>query len=105
MSETSKLVIGPTFEEMLHPWKIDPQLRAEAKRMMHEDPLDPINLYNITWRKAQCLLGIRTQPCDSPSSVSRPRFSDLQLYTFTLWQNSKSPNTCSSSVLNRFIAD
>jgi cysteine synthase A len=50
MSETSKLVIGPTFEEMLHPWKIDPQLRAEAQRMMKEDPLDPINLYNITWR-------------------------------------------------------
>jgi cysteine synthase A len=50
MSETSKLVIGPTFEEMLHPWKIDPQVRAEARRMMEEDPLDPINLYNITWR-------------------------------------------------------
>jgi cysteine synthase len=50
MSETSKLVIGPTFEEMLHPWKIDPRLRAEAQRMMKEDPLDPINLYNITWR-------------------------------------------------------
>jgi cysteine synthase A len=50
MSETSKLVIGPTFEEMLHPWKIDPEVRAEAQRMMKEDPLDPINLYNITWR-------------------------------------------------------
>lgn len=50
MSEESKLVIGPTFEEMLHPWKIDPEVRAEARRMMEEDPLDPINLYNITWR-------------------------------------------------------
>jgi cysteine synthase len=50
MSGTSKLVIGPTFEEMLHPWKIDPQVRAQAQRMMKEDPLDPINLYNITWR-------------------------------------------------------
>ena len=50
MSETSKLVIGPTFEEMLHPWKIDTEVRAEARRMRHEDPLDPINLYNITWR-------------------------------------------------------
>jgi len=50
MSETSKLVIGPTFEEMLHPWTIDPEIRAEAKRMMEKDPLDPINLYNITWR-------------------------------------------------------
>ena len=50
MSEKSKLVVGPTFEEMLHPSKIDPEVRAEAKRMMEEDPLDPINLYNITWR-------------------------------------------------------
>ncbi|MDH4209394.1 MAG: pyridoxal-phosphate dependent enzyme [Anaerolineae bacterium] len=53
MSETSKLVIGPTFEEMLHPWKIDPQMRAEALRMMKDDPLDPINLYNITWRDSE----------------------------------------------------
>jgi cysteine synthase A len=50
MSEKSKLVVGPTFEEMLHPWKIDPGVRAEARRRMEEDPLDPINLYNITWR-------------------------------------------------------
>jgi len=50
MSETGKLVIGPTFEEMLHPWKMDPEVRAEAKRMMEDDPLDPINLYNISWR-------------------------------------------------------
>jgi cysteine synthase A len=50
MSEKSKLVVGPTFEEMLHPWKIDPEVSAEARRMMEEDPLDPINLYNITWR-------------------------------------------------------
>ncbi|MCJ7620845.1 MAG: pyridoxal-phosphate dependent enzyme [Anaerolineae bacterium] len=50
MSPKSNLVIGPTFEEMLHPWKIDPQVRAQARRMLDEDPLDPINLYNITWR-------------------------------------------------------
>ncbi len=45
-----KLVIGPTFDEMLHPGKIDPAIRAKARRMMEEDPLDPINLFNITWR-------------------------------------------------------
>ncbi|GAB4561828.1 MAG: pyridoxal-phosphate dependent enzyme [Anaerolineae bacterium] len=46
----SGLIIGPTFEEMLHPDKIDPTVRERALRAMREDPLDPINLYNITWR-------------------------------------------------------
>ncbi len=44
------MITGPTFEEMLHPQKIDPQIRAKALRMRTEDPLDPINLFNITWR-------------------------------------------------------
>ncbi len=46
----SSLVIGPTFEEMLHPWHIDPATRRRAQEMSTQDPLDPINLYNITWR-------------------------------------------------------
>ncbi len=46
----SSLVIGPTFEEMLHPWHMDPATRQRAREMMIQDPLDPINLYNITWR-------------------------------------------------------
>lgn len=45
-------VIGPTYEEMLHPWLIDPVIRERALRMRQEDPLHPINLYNITWRSA-----------------------------------------------------
>jgi cysteine synthase A len=45
-------VLGPTFEEMLHPWKIDPAVRERALTAAAEDPLDPINLYNITWRDA-----------------------------------------------------
>lgn len=49
MSET-KIITGPTFEEMLHPEKIAPEVRATALRMMQEDPLDPINLFNITWK-------------------------------------------------------
>ena len=53
MSETSKLVVGPTFEEMLHPWKIDEEVRARASKMRDEDPLDPINLYNINWRDSE----------------------------------------------------
>jgi len=50
---TKKLVIGPTFEEMLNPSKIDPAVRKQALDMMTRDPLDPINLYNITWKNAE----------------------------------------------------
>jgi hypothetical protein len=46
----SKLIVGPTIEEMTHPWLIDPAVRARALDMMEIDPLDPINLYNISWR-------------------------------------------------------
>jgi cysteine synthase len=45
-----KFITGPTFEEMLHPEKIHPDIRAKALRMKQEDPLDPINLFNITWK-------------------------------------------------------
>jgi cysteine synthase A len=50
VKKNTKLITGPTFEEMLHPEKIDPAVRQRALRMMQEDPLDPINLYNITWK-------------------------------------------------------
>jgi cysteine synthase len=46
------LITGPTFEEMLHPSKIDPAIRARALEARTADPLDPINLFNITWRDA-----------------------------------------------------
>lgn len=49
---TKKIITGPTFEEMLHPERIDPQIRARALQMMEDDPLDPINLFNITWKDA-----------------------------------------------------
>jgi cysteine synthase len=42
----------PTFEEMLHPHTIAPEVRAQAVAALHDDPLNPINLYNITWRGA-----------------------------------------------------
>jgi len=42
--------IGPTYEEMLHPWKIDEKVRKAALEMKEIDPLHPLNLYNITWR-------------------------------------------------------
>ncbi len=43
-------ILGPTFEEMLHPNKIAPATRNRALEMKTKDPLDPINLFNITWR-------------------------------------------------------
>jgi cysteine synthase len=35
---------------MLHPDKIDPATRQKAVKALKDAPLDPINLYNITWR-------------------------------------------------------
>ena len=43
-------VVGPTYEEMLHPWKIDKKVRKAALEMKKTDPLHPLNLYNINWR-------------------------------------------------------
>ncbi|TEU19562.1 MAG: pyridoxal-phosphate dependent enzyme, partial [Anaerolineales bacterium] len=53
MVTPKQLIIGPTFEEMLHPEKIDPQIRQQALEASEKDPLDPINLYNITWKSAE----------------------------------------------------
>ncbi len=44
------MITGPTFEEMLHPTRIAPDIRQKALAARSEDPLDPINLFNITWR-------------------------------------------------------
>ncbi|MFN8531039.1 MAG: pyridoxal-phosphate dependent enzyme [Anaerolineae bacterium] len=44
------MITGPTFEEMLHPDKIAPNIRAKASAARAADPLNPINLFNITWR-------------------------------------------------------
>jgi cysteine synthase len=46
------LITGPTFEEMLHPEKIAPDVRKRALKARFNDPLDPVNLFNITWRDA-----------------------------------------------------
>lgn len=45
-----KYILGPTFEEMLHPELIDAETRKKAQIAKVEDPLDPINFYNITWK-------------------------------------------------------
>lgn len=43
-------ILGPTFEEMLHPSKIAADTRKRAIEAKSKNPLDPINLFNITWR-------------------------------------------------------
>jgi cysteine synthase len=35
---------------MLHPEKIDPKTRKQALAAKEKDPLDPINLYNVSWK-------------------------------------------------------
>jgi len=43
-------VFGPTFEEMHDPRRMDPGIRARALAAHRGNPLDPVNLYNITWK-------------------------------------------------------
>lgn len=50
LSTTRRLVFGPTFEEMLHPDRLPAELRERALRAAGEAPLDPVNLFNITWK-------------------------------------------------------
>ena len=47
-----KIPFGPTYEEMLHPEKIDPKIREKALKAKDENELDPINLFNINWKDA-----------------------------------------------------
>lgn len=56
------IITGPTFEEMLHPDCIDPAIRNKALRMATEDPLDPINLFNITWRDGKGRIRYHVMP-------------------------------------------
>lgn len=48
-----QLVYGPTFEEMLHPEKIAPDVRRRALEAARSKPLSPDNLFNITWRNVE----------------------------------------------------
>ena len=46
----SKIPFGPTYDEMLNPSHLDPETRAKALKAIKENELDPINLFNITWK-------------------------------------------------------
>lgn len=46
----SKIPFGPTYDEMLAPETVDPAVREKALAALHQDELNPINLFNITWK-------------------------------------------------------
>ena len=45
----SAVSLGPTFAEMCDPGLVDPTLRERA-RAARERPLDPLNLWNLSWK-------------------------------------------------------
>ncbi|MBI2896592.1 MAG: pyridoxal-phosphate dependent enzyme [Deltaproteobacteria bacterium] len=47
------MYFGPTFAEMRDPSRIPQATRDKALAAFEGSPLDPINLYNITWKDAQ----------------------------------------------------
>jgi cysteine synthase len=48
----AKVPFGPNYDEMLNPGLLDKQVRAKALTALKQDELDPINLFNITWKDA-----------------------------------------------------
>jgi cysteine synthase len=48
----AKIPFGPTYDEMLNPALLGKDIRDRALRALKEDELDPINLFNITWKDA-----------------------------------------------------
>jgi cysteine synthase A len=50
---TGKIPFGPTYDEMANPHLIDAAVRQRALAALTTDELDPINLFNITWKNAE----------------------------------------------------
>ncbi|MDA8333784.1 MAG: pyridoxal-phosphate dependent enzyme [Peptococcaceae bacterium] len=48
-----RIPFGPSYKEMLNPDSIDPKIRAKALKAREKDELDPINLFNITWKNGE----------------------------------------------------
>jgi cysteine synthase len=67
----SRAILGPTFDEMLHPSTIDPATRKQAVAALKGDPLHPVNLYNITWRGADDEIKYEVLP-EALTGVSAP---------------------------------
>ncbi len=49
----AKIPFGPTYDEMLNPSHQDKKVRKEAEKALKENELDPINLFNITWKNSK----------------------------------------------------
>jgi len=47
-----KISFGPTYDEMLDPGLVEKDVRDRALTALKQDELDPINLFNITWKDA-----------------------------------------------------
>lgn len=47
-----KIPFGPNYDEMLDPSLIGKDIRSQALAALKENELDPINLFNITWKNA-----------------------------------------------------
>lgn len=45
-----KIPLGPNYEEMLYPEKLNKSIRTAALDALQSDELNPINLFNITWK-------------------------------------------------------
>ncbi len=45
-----KIPLGPTYSEMLNPETIPEEIRQKAINAKENDELDPINLFNVTWK-------------------------------------------------------
>ena len=65
--EKKNLVVGPTFREMLDPSNIDSKIRKKAIEAAKNDPLDPINLYNITWKDGNNQIYYQVLPNELPN--------------------------------------
>ncbi|MGB9407854.1 MAG: pyridoxal-phosphate dependent enzyme [Terracidiphilus sp.] len=48
----AKIPYGPTYDEMLDPSLLDKNIRSKALTALKQNELDPINLFNITWKDA-----------------------------------------------------
>jgi cysteine synthase len=48
----AKIPFGPTYDEMLDPSLTGKDVRAKALAALKQNELDPINLFNITWKDA-----------------------------------------------------
>ena len=46
----SRFPFGPTYDEMARPELIEPSVRAAAVEALQNDELNPVNLFNITWK-------------------------------------------------------